>query len=86
MGGAEIIVTPLPGIRARNDANHAAASVLGAAAMRPLAVATVAGCYVQVSAVLADDEVMLQIKPGEHGSTFGGNPLGCRVALEALKV
>jgi len=40
----------------------------------------------QVSAVLADDEVMLQIKPGEHGSTFGGNPLGCRVAIEALKV
>ena len=40
----------------------------------------------QVSAILADDEVMLQIKPGEHGSTFGGNPLGCRVAMEALKV
>lgn len=39
-----------------------------------------------VSAVLADDEVMLQIKPGEHGSTYGGNPLGCRVAMEALKV
>ena len=39
-----------------------------------------------MSAVLADDEVMLQIKPGEHGSTFGGNPLGCRVAIEALKV
>jgi len=40
----------------------------------------------QVSAVLADDDVMLQIQPGEHGSTFGGNPLGCRVAMEALKV
>ena len=39
-----------------------------------------------VSAVLADDEVMLAIKPGEHGSTFGGNPLGCAVAMEALKV
>lgn len=39
-----------------------------------------------VSAVLADDHVMLTIKPGEHGSTFGGNPLGCRVAIEALKV
>ena len=39
-----------------------------------------------MSAILADDEVMLQIKPGEHGSTFGGNPLGCRVAMEALKV
>lgn len=39
-----------------------------------------------VSAVLANDEVMLQIKPGEHGSTFGGNPLACGVATEALKV
>jgi ornithine--oxo-acid transaminase len=39
-----------------------------------------------VSAVLADDDVMLQIKPGEHGSTFGGNPLACRVAIESLKV
>ena len=36
--------------------------------------------------MLADDDVMLQIKPGEHGSTYGGNPLGCRVAIEALKV
>lgn len=40
----------------------------------------------QVSAVLADDEVMLTIKPGEHGSTYGGNPLGCRVAIAALQV
>ena len=40
----------------------------------------------QVAAVLADDEIMLQIKPGEHGSTYGGNPLGCKVAIEALKV
>lgn len=39
-----------------------------------------------VSAVLADDEIMLCIKPGEHGSTFGGNPLACAVAREALKV
>ena len=39
-----------------------------------------------VSAVLADDEVMLQIKPGEHGSTYGGNPLGCKVAMTALSV
>ena len=39
-----------------------------------------------VSAVLADDEIMLAIKPGEHGSTFGGNPLGCAVAIEALRV
>jgi ornithine--oxo-acid transaminase len=45
-----------------------------------------AGGLYPVSAVLADDEVMLQIKPGEHGSTFGGNPLGCRIAIESLKV
>ena len=40
----------------------------------------------QVSAVLCDDEVMLTIKPGEHGSTYGGNPLACRVAIAALEV
>lgn len=39
-----------------------------------------------VSAVLADDEIMLTIKPGEHGSTFGGNPLACAVAIAALDV
>ncbi|MFK7970306.1 MAG: ornithine--oxo-acid transaminase [Bacteroidia bacterium] len=39
-----------------------------------------------VSAVLARDEVMLSIKPGEHGSTYGGNPLACAVAMAALKV
>lgn len=39
-----------------------------------------------VSAVLARDEIMLCIKPGEHGSTYGGNPLACAVAMEALKV
>ncbi len=39
-----------------------------------------------VSAVLANDEIMLSIKPGEHGSTFGGNPLACAVAIEALEV
>jgi len=39
-----------------------------------------------VSAVLADDDVMLCIQPGEHGSTFGGNPLACRVAQAALEV
>ena len=39
-----------------------------------------------VSAVLADDEIMLTIKPGEHGSTFGGNPLACKVAIAALSV
>ncbi len=39
-----------------------------------------------VSAVLADDDIMLTIKPGEHGSTFGGNPLAARVAYAALEV
>ncbi|XP_055904079.1 ornithine aminotransferase, mitochondrial [Eupeodes corollae] len=39
-----------------------------------------------VSAVLCDDEIMLCIKPGEHGSTYGGNPLGCKVAIAALEV
>lgn len=39
-----------------------------------------------VSAVLADDEIMNVIKPGQHGSTFGGNPLGCKVAMAALEV
>ena len=39
-----------------------------------------------VSAILADDEIMLCIKPGEHGSTYGGNPLACQVAMAALKV
>jgi len=39
-----------------------------------------------VSAVLADDELMLTIKPGEHGSTFGGNPLAAKVAIAALEV
>lgn len=44
------------------------------------------GGMLPVSAVLADDEVMLGIKPGEHGSTYGGNPLGCKVAMVALEI
>ena len=39
-----------------------------------------------VSAILASNEIMLTIKPGEHGSTFGGNPLACEVAMAALEV
>ena len=39
-----------------------------------------------VSAVFANDEIMMAIKPGEHGSTFGGNPIACAVAMEALEV
>lgn len=44
------------------------------------------GGVLPVSAVLADDEVMMLIKPGQHGSTYGGNPLACRVAMAALDV
>lgn len=44
------------------------------------------GGTLPVSAVLADDEIMLTVKPGEHGSTYGGNPLACRVAMTALEV
>ena len=44
------------------------------------------GGFYPVSAFLADDEVMGVFEPGDHGSTFGGNPLGCAVAREALKV
>ena len=39
-----------------------------------------------MSAVFANDDIMLCIKPGEHGSTFGGNPLACKVAIAALEV
>ena len=44
------------------------------------------GGVLPVSAVLADDAIMLTIKPGEHGSTYGGNPLACVVAMAALEV
>lgn len=44
------------------------------------------GGTLPVSAVLANDDIMLTIKPGEHGSTYGGNPLACKVAMEALAV
>ena len=44
------------------------------------------GGTLPVSAVLADDEIMLTIQPGEHGSTYGGNPLACKVAIAALTV
>lgn len=44
------------------------------------------GGAMPVSAVLADDEIMLGIEPGQHGSTFGGNPLACAVATAALEV
>jgi len=44
------------------------------------------GGTMPVAAVLADDEIMLTIKPGEHGSTYGGNPLACKVAMTSLTV
>lgn len=44
------------------------------------------GGVLPVSAVLADDFIMMNIKPGEHGSTYGGNPLACKVAITALQV
>jgi len=44
------------------------------------------GGMMPVSAVLADDEIMMTIGPGQHGSTYGGNPLACKVAIAALEV
>jgi ornithine--oxo-acid transaminase len=44
------------------------------------------GGVMPVSAVLANDDIMLAIRPGEHGSTFGGNPVACKVAIAALEV
>lgn len=44
------------------------------------------GGVMPVSAILCDDEIMLSIKPGEHGSTYGGNPVACAVAMAALQV
>ncbi len=44
------------------------------------------GGLLPVSAVLADDAIMMTIQPGEHGSTYGGNPLGCKTAIVALQV
>lgn len=46
----------------------------------------ISGGLMPVSCVLADDEVMLCIKPGEHGSTYGGNPIAAKVSIAALKV
>ena len=46
----------------------------------------ISGGVFPVSAVLANDDIMLCIKPGEHGSTFGGNPIACKVAMAALQV
>src|SRR5678809_484306 len=44
------------------------------------------GGMMPVSAILCDDEIMMTIKPGEHGSTYGGNPIACKIAIIALKI
>ena len=44
------------------------------------------GGVIPTSAILADNHIMLCLKPGEHGSTFGGNPLACKVSIAALEV
>jgi ornithine--oxo-acid transaminase len=46
----------------------------------------ISGGFYPISCVLADDEIMLTIKPGEHGSTYGGNPIAAAVAIEALQI
>lgn len=46
---------------------------------------SLSGGFMPASAVLADDEIMMQIHPGDHGSTFGGNPLACAVVPVAVK-
>jgi ornithine--oxo-acid transaminase len=46
----------------------------------------ISGGMYPISCVLADDEIMLTIKPGEHGSTFGGNPMAAAIAMEALQI
>ena len=46
----------------------------------------ISGGMLPVSCVLADDEIMLTIKPGEHGSTYGGNPIAAKVAIAAIEV
>ena len=46
----------------------------------------ISGGAMPVSCVLADDEIMLTIKPGEHGSTYGGNPIAAKVSMAALQV
>ena len=44
------------------------------------------GGMMPISAVLADNEIMMTLHPGEHGSTYGGNPLACKTAMVALQV
>ena len=61
-------------------------SIIGDNAQLLILGKALSGGVMPVSAVLARDEIMLTIKPGQHGSTFGGNPLACRVAIAALEV
>jgi ornithine--oxo-acid transaminase len=51
-----------------------------------LTIQALSGGTMPVSAVLGSHEVMMVIGPGEHGSTYGGNPMACAVAMAALKV
>jgi ornithine--oxo-acid transaminase len=60
-----------------HDAVHPDILILGKA---------LSGGLYPVSAVLTNDEVMLTIKPGQHGSTYGGNPIAAKVAMAALQV
>ncbi|MCO4294234.1 ornithine--oxo-acid transaminase [Solitalea sp. MAHUQ-68] len=64
-------------INSKDRANQPDILILGKA---------ISGGVLPVSAVLASDQIMLTIKPGEHGSTYGGNPLACAVAKEGLQV
>jgi ornithine--oxo-acid transaminase len=47
---------------------------------------SLSGGFLPVSAVLCDDHIMNHIKPGQHGSTYGGTPLACEVAMKAIQV
>jgi len=47
---------------------------------------SLSGGFMPISAILADNDVMNVIKPGEHGSTFGGNPLACAIAKASIEV
>ena len=47
---------------------------------------SLSGGFLPISAVLCDGDIMDLIKPGQHGSTYGGNPLACEIAIKAIQV
>ena len=47
---------------------------------------SLSGGFLPVSAILCDNHIMDNIKPGQHGSTYGGNPLACEVAVKSIEV